>query len=161
MTNADPFVIVAGFDGSKQSHDALQWAIEEARYRKAELRVLTVWNKAPMSWYPALLETAAGEVVAAEDSPELQAKALSAAAAQAAAGVNVVTQTVKDDSAASAILKAAREADLVVLGSRGHGGFAGLHIGSVSTQVTTHSPCPVLVVRPKAAAALRGQAKTG
>ena len=63
MTNADPFVIVAGFDGSKQSHDALQWAIEEARYRKAELRVLTVWNKAPMSWYPALLETAAGEVV--------------------------------------------------------------------------------------------------
>jgi len=149
MTNADPFVIVIGYDGSKHSHEALEWAIEEARYREAQLRVLTVWNKAPMSWYPAVLETAAGEVVA-EDSPERQAQALSESAAKAAAGVNVVTQTVKDDSAASAILRAAGEADLVILGSRGHGGFAGLHLGSVSTQVTTHSPCPVLVVRPKA-----------
>ena len=150
MTNADPFVIVVGFDGSKQSHDALEWAIEESRYRDAELRVVTVWNKAPMSWYPAMLETAAGEIVA-EDSPEQQAEALSAAAAQAAAGVNVVTRTIQNDSAASAILEAAREADLVVIGSRGHGGFAGLHIGSVSTQVVSHSPCPVLVVRPKTA----------
>jgi nucleotide-binding universal stress UspA family protein len=149
MTEVDPFVIVIGFDGSKQSQDALEWAIDEARYRQAELRVVTVWNKAPLSWYPALLETAAGEVVA-EESPERQAEALGAAAAKAAAGLNVVTKPVKDDSAASAILRAAREADLVILGSRGHGGFAGLHIGSVSTQVTGHAPCPVLVVRPKA-----------
>ena len=56
-----------------------------------------------MSWYPALLETAAGEIVA-EESPEQQAEALGAAAAQAAAGVNVVTRTVHNDSAASAIL---------------------------------------------------------
>ncbi|BCW71048.1 universal stress protein [Arthrobacter sp. NicSoilB8] len=154
MTNSDPFVIVVGFDGSKQSHGALEWAIEESRYRDAELRVVTVWNKAPMSWYPALLETAAGEIVA-EESPEQQAEALSAAAAAAAAaaGVNVVTRTVHHDSAASAILGAAREADLVVIGSRGHGGFAGMHIGSVSTHVVGHSPCPVLVVRPKAAGA--------
>jgi len=152
MTNSNPFVVVVGFDGSKQSHAALEWAIEESRYRDAELRVVTVWNKAPMSWYPALLETAAGEIVA-EDSPEQQAEALGAAAAQAAAGVNVVTRTIHNDSASSAILEAAREADLVVIGSRGHGGFAGLHIGSVSTQVVSHSPCPVLVVRPKTAAA--------
>lgn len=148
MTNADSYVIVIGFDGSKQSRSALEWAIEECRYRDAELRVVTVWNKAPMSWYPALLETAAGEIVA-EDSPEQQAKALSADAAQAATGVNVVTQTVQNDSAASAILDAAQGADLVVVGSRGHGGFAGLHIGSVSSQVAGHAPCPVLVVRPK------------
>lgn len=153
MTNADPFVIVVGFDGSKQSREALEWAIQESKYRDAELRVVTVWNKAPMSWYPALLETAAGEIVA-EDSPEQQAEALSADAAQAAAaaGVNVVKLTVRNDSAASAILEAAREADLVVVGSRGHGGFAGLHIGSASAQVASHSPCPVLVVRPKASA---------
>jgi nucleotide-binding universal stress UspA family protein len=150
MKKVDPFVIVIGFDGSKQSRVALDWAIEESRYRNAELRILTVWNKAPMAWYPAMLETAAGEIVA-EDSPELQAEALSAEAAQSAAGVNVVTQTIKNDSAASAILEAAREADLVILGSRGHGGFAGLHIGSVSAQVSSHSPCPVLVVRPKTA----------
>ena len=148
MANANPFVIVVGFDGSKQSRGALEWAITEARYRNAELHVVTVWNKAPMSWYPAVLETAAGEIVA-EESPEQQAQAVSAEAAQAAAGVKVVTKTIHNDSAASAILTAAREADLVVVGSRGHGGFAGLHIGSVSTQVVSHSPCPVLVVRPK------------
>jgi nucleotide-binding universal stress UspA family protein len=147
MTNSDPFVIVVGFDGSKQSRGALEWAIDEARYRDAELRILTVWSKAPMSWYPALLETAAGEVVA-EPSPEQQAEALCAEAVKAAEGVNVVTRTVHSDSAASAILDAAREAHLVVVGARGHGGFAGLHIGSVSTQVAGHSPCPVLVVRP-------------
>jgi nucleotide-binding universal stress UspA family protein len=147
MTNSDPFVIVVGFDGSKHSRGALEWAIDEARYRDAELRILTVWSKAPMSWYPALLETAAGEVVA-EPSPEQQAEALCAEAVKAAEGVNVVTRTVHSDSAASAILDAAREAHLVVVGARGHGGFAGLHIGSVSTQVAGHSPCPVLVVRP-------------
>ena len=154
MTNVDPFVIVVGFDGSKQSHAALEWAIEECRFRDAELRVVTVWNKAPMSWYPALLETAAGEIVA-EESPQQQAEAISAAAAQAADAVNVVTRTVQNDSAASAILAAAQEADLVVIGARGHGGFAGLHIGSVSSQVANHCPCPVLVVRPKAAAQAR------
>ena len=154
MTNVDPFVIVVGFDGSKQSHAALEWAIEECRFRDAELRVVTVWNKAPMSWYPALLETAAGEIVA-EESPQQQAEAISVAAAQAADAVNVVTRTVQNDSAASAILAAAQEADLVVIGARGHGGFAGLHIGSVSSQVANHCPCPVLVVRPKAAAQAR------
>ena len=100
------------------------------------------------SWYPAMLETAAGEIVA-EESPEQQASALSAEAAQAAAGVNVVPQTIENDSAASAIFDVAQGADLVVVGSRGHGGFAGLHIGSVSTQIASHAPCPVLVVRPK------------
>ena len=143
MKKVDPFVIVIGFDGSKQSHEALAWGVEEARYRNAELRVLTVWNKAPMAWYPAMLETAAGEIVA-EDSPEQQAEALGAEAAKSAVGVNVVTRSIKNDSAA------AREADLVIVGSRGHGGFAGLHIGSVSAQVASHSPCPVLVIRPKA-----------
>jgi nucleotide-binding universal stress UspA family protein len=148
MKKVDPFVIVVGFDGSKQSRDALEWAIEESRHRAAELRVVTVWSKKHLSWYPAMLETAAGEIVA-EESPEQQASALSAEAAQAAAGVNVVPQAIENDSAASAILEVAQGADLVVVGSRGHGGFAGLHIGSVSTQIASHAPCPVLVVRPK------------
>ena len=46
-------------------------------------------------------------------------------------------------------IDAATAADLVVVGSRGHGGFPGLHLGSVSTQVSSHAPCPVLVVHPK------------
>ena len=96
---------------------------------------------------PALLETAAGDSRGGSVSGAANAS-LGAEAARAAAEVKVVTRTVHSDSAASAILDAAREANLVVVGSRGHGGFAGLHIGSVSAQVTGHSPCPVLVVRP-------------
>ncbi|WP_342451780.1 universal stress protein [Arthrobacter sp. H16F315] len=58
-------------------------------------------------------------------------------------------EVVHGDSAASALLDAAKAADLVVVGARGHGGFPGLHLGSVATQIINHAPCPVLVVRPK------------
>ncbi|MET3720343.1 MULTISPECIES: universal stress protein [unclassified Arthrobacter] len=151
MTSNSSFTIVVGFDGSEHSQTALNWAIEEARQRNGRLRLITAWNKPPMAWYPAVLETAAGEI-AAEESPEqiagtLQAEALKSAADE---GVAATGQLVPSDSPASAILDAARDADLIVVGSRGHGGFPGLHLGSVTTQVINHAPCPVLVVRPKA-----------
>ncbi|WP_427007696.1 universal stress protein [Pseudarthrobacter sp. H2] len=151
MTSISAFTIVVGFDGSEHSQTALSWAMDEARQRDGQLRLVTAWNKAPMAWYPAVLETAAGEI-AAEESPEqiagtLQAEALKSAADE---GVTATGQVVPSDSPASAILDAAQDADLVVVGSRGHGGFPGLHLGSVTTQVISHAPCPVLVVRPKA-----------
>lgn len=151
MTSTRSFVIVVGFDGSEHSQTALSWAMDEARQRNGQLRLITAWNKPPMAWYPAVLETAAGEI-AAEESPEhiagtLQAEALKSAADE---GVAASGQAVNSDSPASAILDAAKDADLVVVGSRGHGGFPGLHLGSVSTQVINHAPCPVLVIRPKA-----------
>lgn len=144
-------MIVAGFDGSEHSQAALNWAMDEARQRNGRLHLITAWNKPPMAWYPAVLETAAGEI-AAEESPEkiagtLQADALKSAADGAVAATG---QVVRSDSPASVILDAAQDADLVVVGSRGHGGFSGLHLGSVTTQVINHAPCPVLVVRPKA-----------
>ncbi|XAS65589.1 universal stress protein [Pseudarthrobacter sp. So.54] len=150
MTSISTFTIVVGFDGSDHSQTALNWAIDEARQRNGQLRLVTAWNKPPMAWYPAVLETAAGEI-AAEESPEqiagtLQAEALKSAAAE---GVAATGQIVHSDSPASAILDAAQDADLVVVGSRGHGGFPALHLGSVSTQVINHAPCPVLVVRPR------------
>ncbi|MET3721203.1 nucleotide-binding universal stress UspA family protein [Arthrobacter sp. UYEF21] len=55
------------------------------------------------------------------------------------------------DSPAIALLDAAKDADLLIVGSRGHGGFAGLLIGSISGQVSHHAPCPVLIVRPRSA----------
>jgi nucleotide-binding universal stress UspA family protein len=151
MTSTGSFLIVVGFDGSKHSQTALKWAMDEARQRDGRLRLITAWNKPPMAWYPAVLETAAGEI-AAEESPEqiagtLQAEGLKSVADE---GVAATGQLVNSGSAASAILEAAKDADLVVVGSRGHGGFPGLHLGSVSTQVVNHAPCPVLVVRSKA-----------
>lgn len=151
MPSTGSFVIVVGFDGSEHSQDALSWALDEARYRNGQIRLVTVWKKPPLAWYPALLETAAGEI-AAEDSPEQIAKSLQADALQAAAsqGTAATGRVLHGDSPASAILEAAKDADLVVVGSRGHGGFPGLHLGSVATQVLTHAQCPVLVLRPKA-----------
>lgn len=151
MTSTASFLIVVGFDGSKHSQTALKWAVDEARQRDGQLRLITVWNKPPMAWYPAVLETAAGEI-AAEESPEQVARTLQAEALKSAAdgGVAATGQLVNGGSPASAILDAAKDADLIVVGSRGHGGFPGLHLGSVSTQVVNHAQCPVLVVRSKA-----------
>ena len=147
MTSTGPFVIVVGFDGSGHSEAALDWAIDEARQRNGQLRLVTAWNKPPLAWYPAVLETAAGEI-AAEESPEQIARTVQGEALKAAAdgGVTAEGQLVDTHSPASAILDAAKDADLVVVGSRGHGGFPGLHLGSVSTQVVNHAQCPVLVV---------------
>lgn len=152
MTSTGSFVIVVGFDGSENSHSALTWALEEAKLRRGQIRLITAWSKPPLAWFPAVLETAAGEIVA-EDSPEQIAQTLQADALKTAEdeGVAATGQVVHSDSPASALVDAARDADLVVVGSRGHGGFPGLHVGSVATQIITHAPCPVLVVRPKAA----------
>ncbi len=68
MTSTGSFVIVVGFDGSENSHNALTWALEEARQRNGQIRLVTAWSKPPLSWFPAVLETAAGEIVT-EDSP--------------------------------------------------------------------------------------------
>lgn len=151
MTHDSSFLIVVGFDGSNHSRTALTWAIDEARQRNGQLRLITAWNKPPMAWYPAVLETAAGEI-ATEEPPEQIAGTLQAQGLKSAAdnGVAATGKIVKGDSPALAILDAAKDADLIVVGSRGHGGFPGLHLGSVSTQVINHAPCPVLVVRSKA-----------
>ncbi|HSO89963.1 MAG TPA: universal stress protein [Arthrobacter sp.] len=151
MTSTGSFVIVVGFDGSKNSQNALRWAMDEARQRNGQIRLVTAWSKPALSWFPAVLETAAGEIVT-EDSPQQIAETVQADALKTAesGGVAATGQVVHSDSAASAIIDAAKEADLVVVGARGHGGFTGLHLGSAATQIITHAPCPVLVVRPKA-----------
>ena len=147
MTSNSSFTIVVGVDGSEDSQAALDWAVDEARHRDGQLRLITVWTRQPMEWFPAVLETAAGGIAIA-DSPEEDAAALNAKALKSIAdkGVAATGQVIHSHSPASAILDAAKEADLVVIGSRGHGG---LHLGAVSTQVVNHALGPVLVVRPK------------
>lgn len=156
MTTDSSFIIVVGFDGSEHSQWALDWAVDEARRRDGQLRLVTAWSKPLMAWFPAVLETAAGEI-ATEESPEQMAAAVQAQALNSVSGDGIAAtgQLVHSDSPASAILDAATDADLVVVGSRGHGGFAGLSVGSVSTQVVNHAPCPVLVVNSAAGAGAR------
>ena len=143
MTSSDSFVVVVGVDGSEQSLAALAWAITEARLRQGRIRVITAW------YYPPLASEVGDGVIDEsfkQAAEQVQARALSVVAD---AGVPATGQVV-ENSPATALLHAAGDADLLVVGSRGHGAFTGLRLGSVSSQVAHHAPCPVLIVRPGA-----------
>lgn len=133
--------IVVGVDGSDGAKRALAWAIDEARRRSVDVHAVHVWSfpyvgAPPIT--PALVDL---DQLAAES----QAMLNDAIADVPTHGVTVHAH-VYEGPAPRCLLEAARDADLVVVGSRGRGGFAGLLLGSVSQQVAQHAPCPVVVV---------------
>jgi nucleotide-binding universal stress UspA family protein len=138
--------IIVGLDGSDHSSRALEWAIREAGLRGAALTVLAVHEVASNHWtgnpelYPA--DQPATEAVrrAAEDVVQ---KAVSQAGEPAPASVTVRAVS---GLARQELVEASSDADLVVVGQRGGGGFARLLMGSVSSQVVHHAACPVVVV---------------
>ena len=140
-------VIVVGVDGSPESVAALRWAAQEARLRGATLRVVHAWFM-PMVFTsgPPLLVLSEPRDGLAEEGE----KVLSHALERVAADVEGLTveRSVVEGSAAHCLLRAGEGADLLVVGSRGHGGFHGLLLGSVSQQCAHHAPCPVVIVRP-------------
>ena len=135
--------IVVGTDGSGASTAAVQWAAAEAAAHGASLEVVHAWSipaiSDPVSMMPIQLPL---------DVMEREARAVcdAAVAAATAAGAGSVSGTVHRGSAAENLVAASTSADLVVVGSRGHGGFVGLLLGSVAQQVASHSACPVVVV---------------
>lgn len=143
--------IVVGVDSSEGAKEALRFALEEARLRDATVRAVHVWQYVPVG--AGYVE--AGFQVAEIDPAQLQsaAEAMLAASVAAVAGEDggrEVEQRVVQGAPAAALVEEARDADLVVVGSRGLGGFRGLLLGSVSHQVAQHATCPVVIVRPQA-----------
>ena len=140
--------IVVGVDGSDESRAALRWALDEGRLRGARVRAIYAWPFPPMA-------TSWGYVGPAEiDLDALQREAderLDSVIAEAKSEGVDVEQAAVQGSAAQVLVEAAADADLLVVGSRGHGGFAGLLLGSVSQQCAHHAPCPVVIVRGGAA----------
>jgi len=139
--------IVVGVDGSTPSKAALAWALEEARLRDASVQVVHAWQ------FPAVGLTTFGAaalpVIAPEDlehAAEETVQQMLAAVADRAKAVEV-TSSVERGHPAEALVAAAKGADLLVVGSRGHGGFTGMLLGSVSSHVVHHATCPVVVVR--------------
>jgi nucleotide-binding universal stress UspA family protein len=136
--------IIVGFDGSVHAQRALEWAVKEAAVRDEPLTVLTVWRTAVGYWgapvmYPGDKESADNARAAAQDAVE---KAMAAVGDKPA---SVRVRAVSGIAAAELVAESAG-ADLLVIGSRGTGGFARLLLGSVATQVTHHAHCPVVVV---------------
>jgi nucleotide-binding universal stress UspA family protein len=129
--------VVVGVDGSAGSTHALEWAAAEADRSGALLEVHTVYS-------PGYV------FVTSEEVQAIMQEVIDDAAARVAAlapGVEVKGVT-HEGATAKILIEASRGADLLIVGSRGLGGFSGLLLGSVSQQCSHHAHCPVLIVRP-------------
>lgn len=131
--------IVVGVDGSENGQRALEWAAEEARIRNATLRAVYVWS------YLRQPDDGFNPEFGEEDARRLIDEAVDKLG-ERATGVEVSREAVCD-LPARGLLDAASDADLLVVGARGLGGFKGLLLGSVSHQVVQHATCPVVIVR--------------
>jgi len=137
-------VIVVGIDGSEASRDALRWAYDEARMRSAALRVVHVWV------YPYLgPRTGVHEPreLMEGDAATLLAGELEQFRAEVPDSEVPIETRLLEGSAADGLVAESRDADLVVVGTRGRGGFSSLLLGSVSAEVAHHARCPVVLVR--------------
>lgn len=137
--------IVVGVDGSAAARGALGWALEEACLRHASVDVVHAWRMPYPDEYP--VRTFALPAVV---NVEHEARRLLDAAVESAAGTGAtrVEPILVCDNPARALCDTAKGADMVVVGSRGRGGFAGLLLGSVSQKVLHHASCPVVVIPP-------------
>lgn len=139
--------ILVGIDGSRHSLRALEWAVREAALRKTPLTVLTVH------------QAAAGYMGYAVDYPGDEGATEAARKVAQEEVDQVLGQLGEDDSRppsvqllavnglpAEEILRTGADADMIVVGSRGAGGFKKLLVGSVTSQVTHHAHCPIVVI---------------
>lgn len=144
MTNMKQ--IVVGVDGSECSQRALRWAHAEAREHGAELVVVTAWTPQPPSpASPGLMFVPDTDVQPDELAGNVLGDAL--ASLSEGADVSAVRREVIRGGAAKVLIDLSADADLVVVGSRGHGAFSGMLLGSVSQHLVSHASCNVVVVR--------------
>jgi nucleotide-binding universal stress UspA family protein len=132
--------IVVGVDGSEPSRAALRWAVRQAELTGAEVEAVLAWHyPSAYGWAPSVdvdLGSLAGVALA-----DILAEVLGQEPAV------TVRSSVVEGPTAPVLLDAAKGADLLVVGSRGHGGFAGALLGSVSQHCVQHGRCPVVVIR--------------
>jgi len=146
QTSLEDRYIVVGVDNSPGSRAALGWALAQARLTGARVEAVAAWRQ------PATYEYSYGAIPfpAPDDSvAAITEKALAEAVAEAVGTAEQpvdVRLKVVHGPAAQVLLEAAAGAELLVVGSRGHGAFAGMLLGSVSQHCTQHAPCPVVVI---------------
>lgn len=144
-THTNPNRIVVGVDGSPNSQLALRWAARVAAPLACTIEAIAAWQ------YPVLTPWEYGILQPLPDvgEPEKYAQEMLDSTIDAVfpegRPTGFVAHTVQGQ-AASVLIDASAEATMLIVGPRGHGGFAGLLLGSVSSAVTAHAKCPVLVV---------------
>jgi nucleotide-binding universal stress UspA family protein len=136
--------VVVGFDDSPQSHAALHWAAAEAKSRGAHLRIVNAWDPSPVTpWnIPVVAEW--------REQAEIDAGNAAEAARQAVGGGLDVEALAVEGPPSRVLAAESADADLLVVGSSGHVGFAGLLSGSVSRHLLHRTACPLVVLGPNA-----------
>lgn len=141
--------IIVGVDGSPAGRRALAWAVEEGRLRGSGVCAVHVWDIPGHAGFAGRTLAAPVDDAVVPELVELR-RAAESRLAEAVAEVEAadgVEQRVLQGRPAEALVEQARGADLLVVGSRGHGSLAGVLLGSVSQACTRHATCPVVVVR--------------
>ena len=137
--------IMVGVDGSPPSRTALTWAAAEAADHGAELVVLTVWERTLL---PPMGSGGVPKIPVPDPSQRATEDLLTLIKAELGEDPPVLVQPrVKQGNPAQVLIEQSADADLLVVGTRGRGGFVGLLLGSVSQHVAAYAKCPVTVVR--------------
>lgn len=133
--------IVVGVDGSAPSNAALRWALRQAHLTGAVVEAVTAWEFPAIYGYPAPMIDVNFEELATQVAKDAIAEATSDAEA------DPIYCKVIEGNAAAALLRESAGADLLVVGSHGHGGFVAALLGSTGQHCVHHATCPVVVIR--------------
>lgn len=137
--------ILVGLDGSHYSERALEWAAKEAAIRHAPLRVLAV-HTVLVGWTGRGVPDPEDNELVVRTKASAQELTDKVLAGIGSARPDGVTVDAVNGIPADVLLRASEDADMIVLGARGGGGFARLRLGSVSDQVAHHAHCPVVII---------------
>lgn len=138
----NPHDILVGVDGSPSSLAALEWAACQAERTGSAIHAVTTWEWPKSYGYPIPVSS---DFDPAGEAAKILEEAVGATRG-AHPGVSIRTSVI-EGATARILIDASRDAELLVVGCRGHGELAGMLLGSVSEQCVTHAHCPVLVVR--------------
>lgn len=139
--------IVVGIEGSGGARAALAWALNEARYRKAVIEVVTAYSPTYVPAAPDFGFVPLDPIDLVAEIEKMQDDVVDSVLAESRSEGIEIRRTLLKGRPADTLIKVATGADMLVVGNRGRGGFIGLKLGSVSQQVAHHATCPVVIVR--------------
>ena len=140
--------IVVGVEGSGGARAALRWAIKEARHRNAFVDVVTAYSTTYVPASPDFNYVPLDPIDLEAEVKRMQDSIIDEVLSEVDVGEVEIRRRMIRGRAADTLIAESNNASMLVVGSRGRGGFRGLLLGSVSQQIAQHGSCPVVIVRP-------------